>query len=70
MDKLYQAFIVTITHQQAAALFLSEKDKSRLCNKHLLYLIALCQKSESHEQLVVENILKYAAPHLKIAMMV
>nr|CCA20947.1 conserved hypothetical protein [Albugo laibachii Nc14] len=70
LDQLYQAFKVTITHQQAAALFASEKDKSRSWNQHLLYLIALCQESESHERLVVENIVKYAAPHLKIAMMV
>ena len=63
LDQLYQAFKVTITHQQAAALFASEKDKSRSWNQHLLYLIALCQESESYERLVVENIVKYAAPH-------
>ncbi|KAJ0392444.1 hypothetical protein ATCC90586_011206 [Pythium insidiosum] len=70
LDQMYQAFKVTITHQQAAACFASEKDKSRSWNQHLLYLIALCRESGSHERLVVENIVKYAAPHMKIALMV
>uniref|UniRef100_A0AAV1TSE8 Uncharacterized protein n=1 Tax=Peronospora matthiolae TaxID=2874970 RepID=A0AAV1TSE8_9STRA len=70
LDQLDQTFKVKITHQQAAAMFASEKEKSRSWNQHLSYLIALCQESESHERLVVENIVKYTAPHLKIAMMV
>uniref|UniRef100_M4BE92 RxLR effector candidate protein n=1 Tax=Hyaloperonospora arabidopsidis (strain Emoy2) TaxID=559515 RepID=M4BE92_HYAAE len=51
-------------------MFASEMDTSRSWNQHHFYLIALCQERESHERLVVENIVKYAAPHLKIAMMV
>ncbi|KAJ0391837.1 hypothetical protein P43SY_010649 [Pythium insidiosum] len=46
LDQMYQAFKVTITHQQAAVLLASEKDKSRSWNQYLLYLIALCHEDE------------------------
>ena len=42
----------------------------RLRTEFLLYLTALIHASEISDKLVLENVMKYAAPHIKVAIMV
>ncbi|TDH70796.1 hypothetical protein CCR75_001146 [Bremia lactucae] len=70
LDEMYKAFPVVVTHEQASALFTEAKITSRTWPQHLLYLMHLARVSDSSERLIVNNIVKYAAPHLKHMLMI
>ncbi|TDH66802.1 hypothetical protein CCR75_000440 [Bremia lactucae] len=70
LDELYKAFRVVVTHEQASALFTEAKLTSRAWPQHMLYLMHLARVSDSSERLIVDNIVKYAAPHLNHMLMI
>ncbi|TDH67935.1 hypothetical protein CCR75_008194 [Bremia lactucae] len=70
LNEMYKAFRVVVTHEQASALFTEAKKTSRTSPQHLLYLMHLARVSDSSERLIVDNIVKYAAPHLKHMLMI
>ncbi|CAI5747548.1 unnamed protein product [Peronospora destructor] len=69
LEQLWLAFKVNISHHQAVHLYGAKKDSSRSWTEHLLYLTALMHSSETSEKLVLESVVKYAAPRMKVAIM-
>ena len=70
LEEIFEAFRVVVKHEQASALFTESKVISRTWPQHLLYLMHLARVSDSSEQIIVDNIVKYAAPHLKHMLMI
>ncbi|CAI5746473.1 unnamed protein product [Peronospora destructor] len=69
LEQLWLAFKVNISHHQAVHLYGEKKDSSRSWTEHLLYLTALMHSNGTSEKLVLESVVKYAAPHMKVAIM-
>jgi hypothetical protein len=69
LDQLWMAYKVNITHHQAVQLYGTRKESSRSWTEHFLYLTALMHASDTGPKLVLESVLKYAAPHLKFALL-
>ncbi|GMF49321.1 unnamed protein product [Phytophthora fragariaefolia] len=69
MEQMNAAFRVNISNQQAMRMFSARKENSRTWNDHLLYVNALMGATNASPSLVLENVVKYADPDLKIAMM-
>ncbi|POM57760.1 Mitochondrial Carrier (MC) Family, partial [Phytophthora palmivora] len=69
MEQMNAAFRVNISNQQAMRMFSARKESSRTWNDHFLYLNALMGATNASPSLVLENVVKYAEPDLKIAMM-
>ena len=49
--------------------FAAEEDSRRSWTEHFLYLVTLARKNGLNEQFIVENIVKYAAPKLQLALL-
>eukprot|EP00644_Phytophthora_capsici_P014705 jgi/Phyca11/128756/e_gw1.78.100.1 len=69
MERMNAAFRVNISNQQAMRMFSAKKESSRTWNDHFLYLNALMAATNASPTLVLENVVKYADPDWKIAMM-
>ncbi|KAE9221933.1 hypothetical protein PF005_g6922 [Phytophthora fragariae] len=67
--KMNAAFRVNISNRQAMKLLSSKKESTRTWNDHFLYLNAVMNASGASPTLVLENVVKYADPELKLAMM-
>ena len=70
LEEMYKIFKVTVTHEQASALFIEQKDPSRTWPQHLLYLVHLARVSDSSERRIIDNIVKHAAPKNKHMMLI
>nr|KAE8942690.1 hypothetical protein PF009_g7579 [Phytophthora fragariae] len=69
MEQMNAAFRVNISNRQAMKLLSSKKESTRTWNDHFLYLNAVMNASGASPTLVLENVVKYADPELKLAMM-
>ncbi|CAI5730192.1 unnamed protein product [Peronospora farinosa] len=69
LEQLWLAFKVNISHHQAVHMYGSKKSSSRTWTEHLLYLTALMHSSETSDKMVLESVVNYAAPHMKVAIM-
>ncbi|TDH65469.1 hypothetical protein CCR75_006138 [Bremia lactucae] len=67
---MYKIFKVTVTHEQASALFMEQKDPSRTWPQYVLYVAHLARVSESSEHRIIDNIIKHAAPKNKHMMLI
>ena len=67
---MYKLFKVTVTHEQASALFMEQKDPSRTWPRHLLRLVHLARVSDSSKRRIIDNIVKHAAPKNKHMMLI
>ncbi|KAE9242449.1 hypothetical protein PF004_g6586 [Phytophthora fragariae] len=67
--KMNAAFRVNISNRQAMKLLSSKKESTRTWNDHFIYLNAVMNASGASPTLVLENVVKYADPELKLAMM-
>nr|CCA19525.1 GK15001 putative [Albugo laibachii Nc14] len=62
MEKMVDSYRIVFYKQQTIKLFAERKEKGQSCNDHLLYLVALQEATNSGEELIMENIVKYAQP--------
>ncbi|GMF49894.1 unnamed protein product [Phytophthora fragariaefolia] len=69
MEQMHMSFRCHISTQQGMRLFGQRKEPSRSWNDHFLYLNALMAATNTSPALVLENIVKYAEPDLRHAMM-
>ncbi|ETI29669.1 hypothetical protein F443_23218, partial [Phytophthora nicotianae P1569] len=69
MEQMHMSFKRTLSTQQGMKLFGAKKDPSRSWNEHFLYLNALMMATNASPTLVLENIVKYADPELRHALM-
>ena len=70
LEEMYKIFKVTVSHEQASALFMEQKDVSRTWPQHLLYLTHLAWVSDSSERRIIDNIVIHAAPKSKHLMLI
>ena len=70
LEEMYKIFKVTVSHEQASALFMEQKDVSRMWPQHLLYLTHLAWVNDSSERRIIDNIVKHAAPENKHIMLI
>nr|CCA28336.1 Mitochondrial Carrier (MC) Family putative [Albugo laibachii Nc14] len=59
---MVDSYRIVFSKQQTIKLFAERKEKGRSWSDHLLYLVALQEATKSGEELIMENIVKYAQP--------
>ncbi|EEY69486.1 Mitochondrial Carrier (MC) Family [Phytophthora infestans T30-4] len=69
MEYMHLSFKWALSTQQGMKLFGAKKDPSRSWNEHFLYLTALMMATNASTALALENIVKYADPDLRHALM-
>ena len=66
---MLDTFKTTITAAQALDLFTTKKEGKRSWSEHYLYLIAVSDAAGGTEQQVLNNIVRFASPHLSTILM-
>lgn len=69
IDKMVDAYRIVYSRKQTIKLFSERKDRRRSWNDHLLYLKALSEATKGGDELILENIVKHAAPESKALIM-
>ena len=69
MNRMLEVYRTSIASSQAVQLFLAPKDPKRSWAEHYMYLVAVSEAAGGKDDMVVENIVKYASPSLRSVLM-
>ena len=69
MSMMGQAYVTNLPRQEVARIFGARKESNRSWQDHVMYLAALVDVSGFSPDYVLENVVKYANPDLRIELM-
>ena len=69
MQRLLHTFATKITPAQSMKVFTAPKNSKRSWTKHYLYLVAVREACGGADSLVLDNIVHYADPGMRVSML-